>query len=518
MVEKSRQTPKAKSRSRYADPSFDALERQLAEMAAAGAARAEKASFLEKIFVERNRAILNGGSAGLDPACVESTFLLPRKDLHRFIVENWIGHIFLSDLRPRLARSIFLFGLGRLFSSYNDLGAQDSTDVDLNIVTERGVPISDLAALKAETSRLRSEILERFGIVVELHPDFSIQGEQAVLARFEHPDASARYKHGLFYKSNERSIHVLRDLPEVRERIFSRARSMPDACLFEHFLGLTGGGKTSFARLRSGDPLEIGRESLVGSERVRTVVGSRVYDLYCRRLFPQRLLVSPPEWHFSMKYFVNRVYDYVCAMRNIGYPLEDLGFGAAGEGDPDYLYLRKAHKLMLYLQELCRNTIGAYTENVDSSYICRSRFLRFIEICGQKFRSDFTALAVKGELIPPSRAPRFAALEAKIKAKARDRFIEGPIDQLKSFPPGFRYESTHKDGRRFRINVPYSWADAGYYAFSCIAERMASIVEGRLIPALPRLGLPDDIHKLYREKGMSGRKERAEEPCWYLDE
>jgi hypothetical protein len=501
-------------RSSYSDGSFNDLEKGLSELASGGASRSERANYIKRVFLERDRAILKGAKGGLDPTSVADTYLLPRMDLSRFVVENWIRHIFLVDLKPRLSQSIFMFGLGRLFSAYNDLGVQDSTDVDLNIIIQRGVPIADIAALKAQTERLRSEILEHFGIVVELHPDFSVLGEQAVLARLEHPDERLRFAHGLFYKSNERSIHILHDHPEIRERVFSRARGLPDACLFEHFLGLTGGAKSSFARIRSGEPLEIGQESLVGVERVRTVIGSSTFDLYCRRLFPQNLLVSPPEWHFSMKYYVNRVYDYVCAMRNLGYPLERIGFGAAGGdggGDPDFRYLRNAHKLMLHLQELTRGTIGAYTENVDSSYISRSRFLRFIEIGGDGFHADFNAMVVKGELIPPSRAKRYQALEAKIKAKARDRFMEGPLAELKSFPPGFRYESTSKDKDRYRVCVPYSWADPGYYAFSAIAERLAAIVEEKLLPALPALGLPEKIVALYREKGLWDRKGRSGE-------
>jgi hypothetical protein len=249
------------------------------------------------------------------------------------------------------------------------------------------------------------------------------------------------------------------------------------------------------------------------------VIGSAVFDLYSRRLFPQNLLVSPPEWHFSMKYYVNRVYDYVCAMRNLGYALESIGFrdkGGEGGGEADYRYLRNAHKLMLHLQEITRGTMGAYTENVDSSYISRARFLRFIEIGGDRFHADFTAMVVKGELIPPSRAKRYLALEAKIKSRARDRFMEGPLGELKSFPPGFRYESIHKDKDRYRVCVPYSWADPGYYAFSAIAERVAAIVEERLLPALPALGLPERIVELYRERGLWERTSKSGEAPAFL--
>jgi hypothetical protein len=380
----------------------------------------------------------------------------------------------------------------------------------LNIITARGVSISDLAALKSGMARLRADILEHFGIVVELHPDFSILGEQAVLARLEHPDERIRLGHCLFYKSNERSVRILRDHPDIREKVFSRVRGLPDAFLFEHFLGFSSGAKATFAKIRAGEPLTVGLDGSGETGQARTVIGSRIFGQYCRRLFPPRLLISPPEWHFSMKYFVNRVYDYVCAMRNLGYPLASLGFDsteAADGSDPDYLYLRNAHKLMLHLQELSLNLLGAYGAELDTSHMSRARFLRLVEVDGEKFRADFGSMVVSGELIPPSFAQRYKALEEKIKAKARDRFMEGPLEDLKAFPPGFRYESTHKDKNGYRINVPYSWADLGFFAFSAIAERMARIVEERLMPALPALGMPPETMARYAgEKADAGRR------------
>jgi hypothetical protein len=489
---------KHKTTGLYHDAGYVKLEKELETLAAEGAAPAERARFIEAVYIECNRAIRNADFLSLDPSQVAAKYLLPRRDLHLFAVRNWVKHIFLEGLGKKLSDSIFMFGLGRLFSAYNDMGAQHSTDVDLNIVTARGVPIPDLAAIKNGLLRLRSDLLERFGILVELHPDFSVLGEQAVLARLEHPDERVRFGHCLFYKSNERSIHVLHDYPEIREKIFSRVRGLPDAYLFEHFLGLRGGGKSSFYKLRCGEPLYIGQDGTGDAAQVRTVIGSRAYDLFCRRLFPPRLFVSPPEWCFSMKYFVNRCYDYVCAMRNLGHGLGSIGFGPEGEKDADYLYLRSAHKLMLYLQELAQNLLGAYTAKVDASYMSRKRFMGFIELAGDKFRADFGKMALQGDLIPASQARRYRELEAKIAAKARDRFMEGPISDLKCFPPGFRYESTHKGKDGYRINVPYSWGDLGYFAFSYIAERMAAIVERRLLPALPGLGMPVQELSRYR--------------------
>jgi hypothetical protein len=487
---------------RYSDASYHRLDEEIAALVLRGATHEEQVGFIKDVFVERNRAIRNSDFKLFNPNSVEEDYLLPRKDLLRFVVENWVRHIFLTSLSPRQAKSVLLFGLGRLFSTYNDLGAQYSTDVDFNVITKRGLPASELADLRRRMERLRCDLLEHFGIVVELHPDYTVLSEKTVVDRFEQADERSRLEHSLFYKSNAASIRILHDQPEVRENVFSRISRLSDAYLFEHFIGLSG-SKTTFFKLRSGQPLEIGLDSPGESARVKSVIGSTSFDLYCRRLFPQKYQVSPPEWHFSMKYWVNRVYDYVCAMRNLGYGLERIGFkptGPKGEPDSDYLYLRNAHKLMLYLQELAQNTLNAYSYGTDVGYMSRNRFLRFIEIDGDKFQADFTEMVLSGELIPPSRSQIYLALQNKIRVKARDRFLEGPLEGLKAFPPGFRYESTHKDSNRYRICVPYSWADLGYYAFSAITERIARIVETRLLPALPAFGMPEKTLALYSQE------------------
>jgi hypothetical protein len=484
----------------YADSSYHQLDQEIAALVSRGASRKEQIAFIKRIFVERNRAIRNVDFRLFNPKSVEQDYLLPRKDLHRFVVENWVKHIFLKSLSPKQTQSVFMFGLGRLFSTYNDLGAQHSTDVDFNLIASSDLPSRELAALRSKIEDLRGDLLDHFGIVVELHPDYTVLTEKTIMDRFEQENDHSRLEHRLFYKSNEASIRVLHDQAEIRENVFSQIRGMADAYLFEHFIGL-GGAKATFFKLRSGLPLEIGLDSPGESARVKSVIGSKAFDLYCRRLFPQRLFISPPEWHFSMKFWVNRVYDYVCAMRNLGYGLEKIGFRpdtAKGKLDPDFQYLRNAHKLMLHLQELAQNTLNAYSYQTDSSYMSRTRFLRFIEIAGDKFHADFNEIVIAGELIPPSRKQYYIDLQAKIRSKARDRFMEGPIEDLKAFPPGFHYESTHKDSNRYRICVPYSWADLGYFAFSVIAERIARIVESRLLPALPGLGMPKGTLKLYK--------------------
>jgi len=233
------------------------------------------------------------------------------------------------------------------------------------------------------------------------------------------------------------------------------------------------------------------------------VIGSKAFSLYCRRRFPLGLFVSPPEWYFSMKYFVNRVYDYVCAMRGHGHELADIGFNAPRKKDgvdPDYRYLRNAHKLMLHLQELIQTRLGAYGVEVDCSWMSGTRFQRLVDIDGDGFRNDFDAMVLDGGLLLPSEAERYRTLRARILSRSNDRVMEGPASDLDAFPAGLRYETIHRDAFRYRIRIPYSWSDLAYFSFNAIGSRMARIVEGRLLQALPAMGMPTAELKRYRNE------------------
>ncbi|TFG81083.1 MAG: hypothetical protein E4H20_10525, partial [Spirochaetales bacterium] len=472
----------------YRDQSYNALESRLDALAAGGASRNELATFIEKTFTKRNRTIRDVAFRRLDPALVEDDYLFPRKDLNRFAVENWIRRVFLDGLKPRITEAAFIFGLGRLFSTYNDLGAQHATDVDLNIIVEDGLSARDIAVLSRGLKDLRGELNRRFNIVLDLHADYTLQRESDVCKALHSQDNRRRFEAAIFYRTNERSIRIIKDHPEIRERVFAPVRDLPDAILFEHFLGLSSGHPT-FAKIRTdATGLTIGLDGTCERIQVRTVIGSRAFGNYCRRLFPLGLFVSPPEWFFSMKYFVNRAYDYVCSMRTHGRSLKAIGFDAplSPDGvDPDYRYLRNAHKLMLHLQELIQTRIGAYGFEVDYSWMSGARFQRLVEIGGDSFRDDFDTMLLDGGLLMPSEVERYRLLRKRILGHATNRFMEGHARDLKSFPENFRYETIHKDADRYQIRVPYAWSDLGFFAFNAIAARIARIVEGRLLLALP---------------------------------
>jgi hypothetical protein len=471
-----------------------AAQRAFDELAESGAPPAELERFIAEVFVERNRTIRDADFRLLNPATVADDYLRPRRDLYCFAVVNWMRRIFIPSLKPRVAEAMLVFGLGRLFSAYNDMGVQDCTDADINVVVDDGLGSADRAYLAQRLKELKRELYDRFAIVLDLDPSYTLLRAKEVVARLRSRDAAERSSALRFYKSNERSIAVIKDHEALRELVFSIARAEPDSRLFENFLGLRGGA--SYASLRSGaETLPVLVE---GGERVQvgTLIGSRPFELYCRRLFPRDKFLSPPDWTFSMKYFVNRVYDYAGAMRGIGRTLEEIGFDRPDRrlgGDPDYLYLRNAHKLMLYLQELITTGIGSYNDAMcDYTYVSRARFMRLMEIHADKFRRDFDEMVSGGGLLSAGAKKRYDALRQKIRSRSRDRFLEMSVQERARLPAGFKCETVYRDARKCRICVPYSWGDLGYFVFSSIASRMAKIVDERLAPRLPSLGMAEE--------------------------
>lgn len=481
---------------------YGSYEAELAAAFAAGARPSELAARIEAIYRPIDRRLLTGASSLSGRSVDAGDYLSARKGLNRFAIESLVKYAFLGSLKPELADKLFVFGLGRLFSSYNDLGAQHSTDVDINVITEDGVTKRALDEIWTGLERLRHDCHARFGAALELHRDYTVQRLSAVDAKLKDADPTNRLATALFYRSNEASIRIFKDHPSIRDAVFSQVRPLPDAALFEHFLGLSS-GKPSFAKLRSdAEPLIISLDGSCDRLAVSHVLGSRSFGLWLRRHFPQGLFIAPPEWFFSMKYMVNRVYDYVCAMRSLGHELSAVGLGKPGRPagvDPDFEYLRAAHGLMLYLQELIQTSIGAFGIEVDFGWISGSRFHRLVELGGEGFIANFETMALEGGLLRPSEAERYRRLKTKILTRSGDRVLEGPIAGLKKLPEGLRYETIFMDGARYRIRIPYTWSDLAFFVFSAISVRMAQIVEGRILPTLPSLGMPRPEYARYRK-------------------
>lgn len=471
---------------------FSREQRAVDTLVASGAGRRQIERLILDVFIERNKSIRNEDFRYLNPNTVADDFLRPRRDLYCFALVNWIRHIFIPSLKNRVADAMLVFGLGRLFSAYNDMGVQDCTDADINVVVKDSMSASERAYLEDKLKALQLELRDNFSIVLDFHPAYTLLRAKDIRERLTSRDEDVRNSALRFYKTNERSITIIQDNEELREAVFSLVRDEPDSRLFENFIGLRDG--VSYAKLRSGaETLPILLDG-GGRIKVRTLIGSKPFELYCRRVFPRDKFISPPDWIFSMKYFVNRVYDYVSAMLGIGRSLDEIGLGPSRRGsiDPDYAYLRNAHKLMLYLQELITLAIGSYNDAMcDYTYISRSRFMRFMDIHPEKFRRDFDEMVVGSGLISAGAKTRYDMLKGKITAKARDRFLEMTVEERALLPKDFECETVYKDRRKCRICVPYSWGDLGYLVFSSIASRIAMIVDERLIPKLPSLGMSD---------------------------
>jgi hypothetical protein len=489
---------------RYSDPRFLELQEKLEGIASASTAEVGEGAverFIHDVHVEKNRAIRNQDFSLLAPATVAEDYLLPRRDLVFFIVENWLRYVFLPSLSPLTLEGLFVFGIGRLFSSYNDTGVQRSTDVDINFVVRDDLPTPSRTELLRQLRALRKTLLERFRINLELDTSFSVLSVGEIRARMGSKDAATKLRSLLFYKGNAESLHVIKDEESLREAVFAQLRELPDAFLFENFLGLANPG-TSYMKVLSGRTrLPILVDGSCERVEVETAIGMRSFAQQWRRFFSPSLHIAPPEWHFSMKYCVNRVYDYVCAMQNLGYGLEEIGFTdlSSGQGvDPDYRFLKNAHRMMLYFQELEELVMGSFSTETDCSYVSRSRFMRFMEIDGEKFKRDFSDMAIKGDLLYASEKTVFRSLKRKIEAKARDRYASGKVAMLRRLPAGFECETVFKDKTDFKIRVPYTWSDLGYFVFDAVASRIDRIVMGKIVPTLPGLGMPEGEHLHYR--------------------
>ena len=499
----------------YCDPSFQGLQQRLDELVQGGADLESRAKFITSVFVERNRMIRNLDFRTLNPSTIAEDYLLPRKDLYTFALCNWVRYIFLPSLKPKVVDNMLMFGLGRIFSSYNDTGVQHSTDADFNIIVRDAVTAADRRQIEQQMQVLKKSFLDNFQVSLEIDPQFTLLREKEVMGRLTHRDEKIRGHSLLFYKSNSKSIRVITDEASIRDRVFSAVRDLPDCLLFENFLGL-GSPKPAFIKLHADlEPLPILVDG--GCEQVfaNSLIGSRRFRADNRRLFPPRLLISPPDWVFSMKYYVNRVYDYVGAMRSFGHDLAEIGFDDPSPQlgmDPDFRFLRNAHRLMLYLQELVQLVMKSFGAERDASYISRARFLRFMEIDGEKFKRDFDEMVLGGDLLLLSEKELYRSLKRRIREKSRERYMTGRIAELELLPRDFRHELIFKDKHAYKLRVPYSWADLGYFVFDAIAARMERIVIARLLPALARHGMGADRARRY-EQLLGPSSARADSDC-----
>ncbi len=427
---------------------------------------------------------LSSRAGALSPRSVARDILIPRRDLYLFLVCNWITRLLVPSLDKEAREGLLIFGIGRLFSSYNDTGAQSCTDVDLNFVVGDGVSSAARARLWRAIEDMQGEFHASFGIHIELNPDFTLRTPSEIAAALASGDAATRRAAELFYKCNAKSLMILHGDEASRQALFKGVEGLGDHLFFDSLLGRHP-KKATWLKLRNGGSCIEGEEGLGGS-----VIGSKAFERTARRLAAIHPDLFPQRWSFSMKHFANRVYDYASALRHQGYSLEAIGF--EGEADPDYRFVCDTHILMLYLQELAYVRAGSFDSASDGSYMTSRRFSSIIGAGGAGFLRDLDDMAVKGRLLLQSRAKKYLYIRKGVAERLRDRVFDlsavRAADYLEGAP--FGYEIMHRDSSAVKVCVPYAWEDVGYCLFSAIAERMNRVIEGKLIPALPGLGLP----------------------------
>jgi hypothetical protein len=474
-------------------------QEKLKEIGLAGGTH-EINKLMSRVYTTLNNAIDSTDIHHLNPFTIARDILIPRQELYFFVLTNWVKYVFIPSLNPRFADSLLIFGIGRIFSLYNDTGIQYCSDADLNFVVRNTVQDDGIVEIKKAVEILRKTILEKFNIIIESKPGFIIRTEQEIHDKLSSSDPHERMETILFYKSNESSLFVLHDNPMLHESIFSKIRQYPDSMLFTHYLG-DNTSKPTITRIRAGrTKLPILVDQNKQTAMVSSVIGSKSFKINARRLALVHPDLYPGEWYFSIKYTVNRVYDYVSALLHQDYSLTEIGF--TGVDDPDYRFICNTHALMLYLQELTHIKLDSFNDELsDHSYMSSQRFVLFIQVGGDGFYRVFENMIIKGGLLLLRQQKQYIHLKSCILLNNRDRVVESTDKEIESLISSnkLNYELEHHGYSTMKIRIPYSWADLGYFVFDTITERMISVVADKFLPSLAGLGMTGREIALYRE-------------------
>jgi hypothetical protein len=471
---------------RYNNDFFLTCQRQLDAACARGITDERLEAFLVTLYTEQSKAINPNDIQNVTLGTLEQNILRPRQDLYLFILFNWITRLFMPRLDQRIAKNLLVFGVGRIFSAYNDVGVQYCTDADLNFVLRDSATKSDVARLNAAVRDLKQRMWDIFFIIVEVDASFTVLKERDINARLAATNEETRLAATLFYKGNARSLFVLYDNPEIRNAVFGPVRELPDTLIFENFLG-NNPIKSTFARLREGiAQLAVISDSTQQKESVETLIGTRGFMHCCRQLVAIHPDLYPPQWCFSMKYTVNRVYDYVSAMVHAGYTLREIGF--TGKTDPDYQFLCQSHRLMLFLQELIHIKLDTYNRLSDYSYISSERFTGFMDTPKGSFRTDFDEIVLSSNFLLASQRKHYLYLKQAVQRK-QDILLSLTNEQMERLSEvfGFHFRHIDRGSGRTPASVPYTWGGVGFFVFSAVEARLSAIVDEKLVPALRRV-------------------------------
>lgn len=468
---------------RYYGPSFKTCQGELDRAASRGINAEKVEAFLVAYHAEQSRIINPERIQDVTADTVEKNILKPRQDLYRFILYNWIRRIFVPSLDPEVGGNLLIFGIGRIFSAYSDIGVQYCTDADLNFVVRGNLPREAIAKLTSEVTRLKQRIWDLFCIIVEVDVSFTVLTVEQIRDRLAQKDLDGRIAATLFYKGNSKSLFVLHDNEDLRSGIFRDVHLLSDTLLFDQFLG-GNPVKPTFLRLKEGlSSLSIVADDTQQKEKARFLIGTNEFFHQSRKLSAINPELYPPSWCFSMKYTVNRVYDYISAMRQAGHSLSEIGF--TGARDPDYLFIHQSHRLMLLLQELIHVKLDTYNYLCDYSYISASRFDDLMNMPKSSFRADFDGFVLGPHFLLASERKHYLSLKQSIHDKRQLSLSlteKQETDLTKAF--GFSFRHLDKGSGKIPVTVPYTWGGLGFFVFNAVANRLSSIIEGKILPAI----------------------------------
>jgi hypothetical protein len=468
---------------RYYGPSFKSCQSELDRAASRGIDAKKIEDFLVAYHSEQSRAINPDRIQDVTADTVEKNILKPRQDLYLFILYNWIRQIFVPSLDPEIGENLLIFGIGRIFSAYSDIGVQYCTDADLNFVVRDGLPRESVLSLASEVTKLKQRIWDLFCIIVEVDVSFTVLSVEQIRKRLAQKDRDGRVAATLFYKGNSKSLFVLHDNEDLRSGVFGDVHRLSDTLLFDQFLG-GNPVKPTFLRLREGlASLTIVADDTQQKEKADFLIGTNEFFHQSRILSAIHPELYPPSWCFSMKYTVNRVYDYISAMRQAGHSLSEIGF--AGAKDPDYLFIHQSHRLMLLLQELIHVKLDTYNYLCDYSYISATRFDDLMNMPKSSFRADFDGFVLGPHFLLASERKHYLSLKQSIHDK---RLLSLSLtdkqekDLVKAF--GFKFRHLDKGSGKIPVTVPYTWGGLGFFVFNAVANRLSSIIDGKILPAI----------------------------------
>ena len=244
---------------------------------------------------------------------------------------------------------------------------------------------------------------------------FTVLRIRDIRARLAHRNRKTKLGASLFYKGNSGSLFIIHNNSDIHTAILDEVSPLPGHLIFENFLG-SNPAKPGYLRLKNDEvPLSIISDATLESEPAGSLIGSRSFLQACRQLAGIHPDLFPQQWIFSMKYSINRAYDYVSAMVHAGYSLREIGF--TGSRDPDYVFLGQAHRLMLFLQELIHIKLDSYTNLCDYSYISADRFAGFMDPPKGFFRRDFDAMVLSPHFLLASQRQRYSFYAKSIHDK-----------------------------------------------------------------------------------------------------